>query len=127
MSFCDGRYLVREIDVEAFFDTFFEDADFILPRDVVNALAAGDKSVLGLDAGVFGVANELRPHADELEPERASRAAVEGISELTAAEESALRDGYESGRGGVWGDFEAVGVVYKRGEVFPYWPAWLDS
>src|SRR5262245_30322834 len=37
MEFCGGRYLVRAIDIEAFFDVFFEDTDFMLPTDVVNA------------------------------------------------------------------------------------------
>jgi hypothetical protein len=120
-------YFVREIDVEALFDALFEDTDFILPKDVVNALTAGDKSVLGLDANVFGVANELRPHGDELRPGKASRSAVESIAELTAADEATLHRRHESDPDGAWGDFEAMGVVYRRGEPFPYWPAWLES
>jgi hypothetical protein len=54
----------------------------MLPRDVVNAFAASGKFVLGLDPGVFGMANALKPHRDELLPRPASRTAVEPIVEL---------------------------------------------
>ncbi len=68
-----------------------QDIGEVADKDVVNALTAGDKSVLGLDADVLGVANELRPHGEELTARRESRGAVEPIVELTDVEEAELR------------------------------------
>jgi len=52
---------------------------------------------------------------------------LEPIAELTAAQEAELQRRHDADPDAVWNDFEAMGVVYRRGEAFPYWPAWLST
>jgi hypothetical protein len=127
IEFGGGRYLVRGIDVDSLMDALFGDTDFLLPKDVVNAFGGGEKSVLGMDDGVFGVANGLRPHESELQLCPAPRSAFESIVELTAVQETELRRRHRTAPGAVWHAVAAMGWVYRRGEVFPFWPAWLDQ
>jgi len=125
LVFGDGRYLVRAIDAGAFEATFFADTDFALPANVVNDLGAG-KALLGFDAGVFGVVNELAPHAEELQVRSAPRDAVEPIVEVTAEREAELRRRHRTAPAAVAREIAAPGVRTRRGELFPWWPAWLD-
>jgi hypothetical protein len=97
-----------------------------LPSKVINAFVPAEKHALGMEAEVFGVANALPPHAKQLRIRRGDPKAVESIGELTEAEESALQRRYQSDVAGVWCELGAMGVLYQRGQVFPYWPAWLD-
>jgi hypothetical protein len=126
IEFGGGRYVVRGIDIDALMDALFDDTDFMLPKDVVNAFDGGDKVVLGMDEGVFGVANGLPPHESELQPRPASRAAFEPIVEMTAAQEAELRRRHRTAPGAVWNEVAAMGWNYRRGEVFPFWPDWLS-
>jgi hypothetical protein len=50
---------------------------------------------------------------------------MEPIVELTAPQDAELRRRHETAPAAVWGDFERRAVVYRRGEAFPIWPAWL--
>lgn len=127
MDFCDGRYVVREIDVDACIEPLLEDFDFVLPTNRVNELDPAEKFLLGLDEAVFGVANGLPPHPDELQPRRGSPVAVVEIVEITAAAEDALRRRHSAAPDAVWEEVAAMGPLYRRGERFPYWPAWLDG
>ncbi|MBZ0150544.1 MAG: hypothetical protein K8J09_03360 [Planctomycetes bacterium] len=65
LVFGSGRYRVKRIDDIAFEESFFPDTDFELPNKVINAFVAEEKHALGMDDGVFGVANALRPHPKE--------------------------------------------------------------
>jgi len=58
---------------------------------------------------------------------RAPRAGVDPIVKLTATQEAELRRRHATAPEAVWGDFEAMGAVYRRGEALPYGPAWLES
>jgi len=127
MTFCDGRYVVREIDLDAFLDAFFADTDFTFPADLVNDLSSGGKFALGLDEAVFGVVNALPPHASELQALRGRPSAVVEVVELTLAAEAALRRRHEAAPGAVWAEVAELGPLYRRGETFPYWPSWLDD
>ncbi len=127
MDFCGGRYVVREIDVDACVETLLEDFDFVLPTDRVNELDPAEKFLLGLDEAVFGVANGLPPHPDELQPRRGSGDAVVEIVAMTAATEDGLRRRHRAAPDAVWEEIAAMGPLYRRGERFPYWPAWLDD
>ncbi len=127
MDFCDGRYVVREIDIDACVETLLGDFDFVLPKDRVNELDPAEKFLLGLDDAVFGVANGLPPHPDELHPRRGSADAVVEIVEITVAAEDALRRRHSAAPDAVWEEVAAMGPLYRRGERFPYWPAWLDG
>jgi hypothetical protein len=125
LVFGGGRYLVRAIDGGAFEDAFFADTDFALAKEVVNDPGIG-KAMLGLDAGVFGVANELAPHAEELQPWPASRSAVEPIVEVTDEREAELRRRHQAAPAVVAGEISALGALYRGREMFPWWPEWLD-
>ncbi len=126
LVFGNGRYRVQRIEVAAFEEAFFPDLDFALPRDDVNAFGAGEKFVLGLDGGVFGVANALPPHPKELRGRPCDPKAVESIAELSEAQEAVLRRRHQTDKAAVWRDIEAMGgVLYQRGKVFPYFPDWL--
>ena len=48
------------------------------------------------------------------------------IGEPTKSQEAALRRRHATARAAVWREIEAMGWLYQRGAVFPYWPAWLD-
>ena len=116
--------MVRGIDVNAFVDAFFADTDFALPADVVNALSGGGKATLGLEDGVFGLANGLVPHRDDLVPRRGRADAVEAIVELSGAHEANLRRRHQAAPDAVWHEVAEMGQLYRAGEVFPFWPAW---
>ena len=124
---CGGRYVVRGIDVDAFVDAFFADTDFALPADVVNALSSSGKSLLGLEDGVFGLANGLAPHRDDLVPRRGRDDVVEKIVELSGAHEADLRRRPRAAPDAVWHEVAELGPLYRAGEVFPFWPAWLGQ
>jgi len=85
----------------------------------VNDLGGGEKFLLGVDDGVFGVANELVLHADDL------HVRPEPIVELMKEREAELRRRHRTAPKAVAGEIEAMGVRYQRGEIFPGWPAWL--
>ena len=125
MTFCAGRYVVHQIDASAFETAFFADTDFALPKDVVNDLGGAEKLMLGVDDGVFGVANALVPHEQDLQVRPASRTAAEPIVELTKEREAELRRRHRTAPKQVAGQIESMGVIYQRSETFPYWPAWL--
>ncbi|MEZ5654252.1 MAG: hypothetical protein R3E87_27270 [Burkholderiaceae bacterium] len=127
ITLCCGRYLVRGIDVGAFIGAFFADTDFALPADVVNALSSGGKSLLGLEDGVFGLANGLVPHRDDLVPRQGRGDAVEAIVELSESHEADLRRRHQAGPDAVWHEVAELGPLYQAGEVFPFWPAWLGQ
>jgi len=127
MECCDGRYVVREIDLDAFLDAFFDDTDFALAADVVNGMLPAGKEALGFDEAVFGVVNALPPHASELQARPGSLDAVVEIVELSPAAEAALRRRHEAAPGAVWAEVAEMGFRYRRGERFPYWPSWLDG
>ena len=127
MTLCDGRYVAREIDLDAFLDAFFDDTDFALAADVVNGMLPAGKEALGFDEAVFGVVNALPPHSSELQALPGSPSAVVEVVELTPAAEAALRRRHEAASGAVWAEVAEMGFLYRRGERFPYWPAWLDD
>lgn len=127
MVFGDGRYLIMGIDVGTFVENFFADVDFALPKERINQLLPAEKVLLGLDDAVFGVANALQPHPDELQPRRGSPHAVVAIAELTIAVEDHLRSRVRVAPDAVWEEIAAMGPLYRRGAVFPYWPAWLGD
>ena len=52
---------------------------------------------------------------------------MDPIVKLTATQEAELRRRHATAPEAVWGDFEAMGAVYRRGEALPYGPAWLES
>lgn len=124
---CGGRYVVRGIDIDAFVDAFFADNDFALPSDVVNALSSAGKSLLGLEDGVFGLANGLAPHRDELVPRRGRDDSVEAVVELSGAHEADLRRRHQAAPDAVWHEVAELGPLYQAGEVFPFWPVWLGQ
>jgi len=127
MVFGDGRYLIMGIDVGALVENFFADVDFALPKERINQLLPAEKVLLGLDDAVFGVANALQPHPEELLPRRGSPHAVATITELTTTAEDHLRRRVRVAPDAVWEEIAAMGPLYRRGAVFPYWPAWLGD
>ncbi len=122
LVFGDGRYRVKRIDDFAFEESFFPDTDFELPPEKVNAFGAAEKFVLGVDEATFGVVNGLPPHAKELRARRGDPKAVEPIGELTEAQDAALRRRHKTAPEAVWRELGAMGVIYQRGQVFPYLP-----
>ncbi len=127
MLFSGGRYVIRGIDIGTFVGSFFADVDFALSKDHLNQLLPAEKALLGLDDAVFGVANALEPHPDELLPRRGSPDAVVEIIEITAAAEDQLRRRMPFAPDAVWEEVATMGPLYRRGGVFPYWPAWLGD
>jgi len=125
LVFGNGRYRVQRIDDVMFEESFFPDTDFELPADVVIAFNPAEKHVLGLAEGVFGIAHSLAPHPKELRVRRGDAKSVEPIGELTAAQEAVLQRRHQGAPKAVWRELNAMGWIYKRGEVFPYLPAWL--
>ena len=83
--------------------------------------------MLGLEDGVFGLANGLAPHRDELVPRRGRGDAVERIVELSADDEADLRRRHHAAPDAVWHEVAELGPLYRAGEVFPFWPAWLGE
>jgi hypothetical protein len=127
LSLCGGRFTVSSLDVGAFTADFFADLDFTWPADLVNELTQGGKRILGLDDGVFGVANELAPTAKELEViEVDARDAVRQICELTKAMEADLRRQASKNLESVKQRVAQLGLLYRTGAAFPYTLDWLE-
>lgn len=127
LTFCGGRFTVSSLDVGAFTDDFFADFDFTWPPDLVNELTQGGKRILGLDDGVFGVANELAPAAGELEViEVDDRDAVRQICEMTKAMEADLRRRASKNIENVKQCVAQLGLLYRAGAAFPYTLDWLE-
>jgi hypothetical protein len=95
--------------------SFFGDLDFTWPPDLENDLMEGGKQILGVDAGLFGVVNELAPAAEELKVIEGDAAdAVKPIFEMTAAVEADLRRQAEWGHEGWRTSVGRMSVVYRR-------------
>ncbi|MCB9877016.1 MAG: hypothetical protein H6835_05375 [Planctomycetes bacterium] len=53
--------------------------------------------------------------------------AVEAIVELSADDEADLRRRHQTAPAAVWHEVVELGPLYRAGQVFPFWPAWLNE
>jgi len=69
-----GPYLIGEIDFDALLDFYFEDLDILTEPDVLERLGPEGRREVGMREEIFGVAQGLPPHADEVQlPHRTPR------------------------------------------------------
>lgn len=65
-----GPYRIGEIEFDALLDLYFWDTDFLFGGTEVAGLGPERREMLGVSAEVFGIAQGLTPHPEELKIER---------------------------------------------------------
>ena len=65
-----GEYELKEIDFEGLIEVFFWDTDFAFSPEVVEGLGEKGREEMGIADEVFGIAEGLEPHSEELRVER---------------------------------------------------------
>ena len=92
-----GPYQIGPIDFDAVVDQYFWDTDFLLEGPILAGLGPEGRQSMGVADEVFGIAQGLPPHADELkltlwaepgweEPDEGGEAVGPVIPEYPAAE-----------------------------------------
>jgi hypothetical protein len=61
-----GSYQIGPIDFDALVDRYFWDTDFLLDRSTLAGLGPEGRESLGISDEVFGIAQGLPPHPEEL-------------------------------------------------------------
>jgi hypothetical protein len=61
-----GRYQIGPIDFNAVVDQYFWDTDFLLEGPILAGLGPDGRQSMGVADDVFGIAQGLPPHADEM-------------------------------------------------------------
>jgi hypothetical protein len=65
-----GPYQIGPIDFDAIVDSFFWDTDFLLDGRTISALGPEGRESMGITDEIFGIAQRLPPHPEELKLSR---------------------------------------------------------
>lgn len=80
-----GPYAFREIDFEDLIEIYFWDTDFLMPYDVVCRLGTAMRESMGLADQVWGISQDLEPHAEELRVTRVDPVVVKDLYRYSEA------------------------------------------
>ena len=65
-KFSFGGIQPSQLDFELMVGIYFFDTDFLLDQEIINNLSVDQKNVMAISSDNFSIANNLKPHADEL-------------------------------------------------------------